>query len=277
MIFIIGGQGRLGRAIASSYPHTNVILIEREIYQDWWQQGSQKKVLDFFKPYSGTDSVIYVTSGILDPKAPHEEHFRVNYMLPKHIIEGAADAGTRVVTFGTVMERLIRNKNSYIETKTMLGDYVYNLATTGGQALHIRIHTLYGLGQPSPFMFLGQINKALIEQTTFKMTSGKQLREYHHINDEVVAIRKLVDSREKGVINLNHGDPVSLKDIAEDIFKAFHSEKNLCVGALQEPSEENYESIFQRPEFLNDVNFRDSLPAITAYMKECVQETKENA
>ena len=277
MIFIIGCQGRLGQALSSSYPEAGVTCIDRATYQNWWQEESKNHISDFFAPYADSGSIIFVTSGILDPKSSHEEHMRVNYLLPKHIIDSATKAGLRVVTFGTVMESLIKKQNSYIETKTMLGNYVANLTTPNSLALHVRIHTLYGSGQPSPFMFLGQIHHALVEGTIFEMTSGKQLREYHHIEDEVKAIRMLVDKKVNGVLDLSHGEPVSLKDIASYVFSSFNCEKNLRIGALPEPAEENYGIVFQRPDILGSATFRESLPAIRSYIQECLQEAREPA
>lgn len=272
MIFVVGGRGRLGQAIIASYPNDNVISMDRHIYQNWWQNDSKDKIFHFFEPWSDSNSIVFVTAGILDPRLSQEEHLKVNYLLPKHIVEGATKAGLRVVTFGTVMERLIADKNSYIHSKAMLGNYISDVSAADKLAVHLRVHTLYGVGQPSPFMFLGQICSALMNQTTFEMSPGNQLREYHHIDDEIRAIHILVEAGANGVIDLSHGEPVSLKDIASYIFKAFNAESLLHIGALPEPKEENYGTVFQRPELLREIEFRKALPAIVNYLKTCSLE-----
>lgn len=271
MIFVVGGKGRLGQAIQHAYPTTPVTSLERQVYQDWHVNGAQDKIARFFDA-APTQSTLYITAGLLDPKLPLEDHLSINYRLPKQLIEGATKAGLTVITFGTIMELLIKNKNPYITSKTMLGDYVANISNINPQVAHIRIHTFYGVGKPVPFMFLGQIYHALQNNCPFKMSSGEQLREYHHIEDDIHAIRLLLEANTRGVIELSHGNPLSLRDIAGFIFKAFNREKLLCVGALNIPIEENCTTVFQRHALLKKVNFRETLPEVVNYLQSCFKE-----
>jgi nucleoside-diphosphate-sugar epimerase len=136
------------------------------------------------------------------------------------------------------------------------------------RATHLQLHTLYGAGQPDSFMFLGQILMSVRNNLPFKMTSGRQMREYHHLADEVRAIRQIAGSARTGVMDVSHGHPLRLRMIAEEVFQAFAKSELLRVGALPEPPEENYEKIFKRSEFLQQISFRDSLPSIVQYMRE---------
>jgi nucleoside-diphosphate-sugar epimerase len=274
MIYLIGCRGRLGKAIRAFYQDVDVVAVDRRVYQDWWQDGSADFASRYFANCTSPNSVVYVTAGLLDPRLPQVEHLKINYLLPKHIVEGATRSGLRVVTFGSVMEKLITNQNSYIHSKAMLGNYIANLSLTDHYQTHFRVHTLYGEGVPSPFMFLGQIYRALKDQSVFEMSPGNQLREYHHIHDEVSAIDALVKSGANGVVDLSHGEPVSLKEIAEDIFAAFNCENLLRVGALPEPEEENYETIFERLDVLREIKFRETRPGIVSYLKSCFESIK---
>ncbi len=268
MIFVIGGRGRLGQAINASYKEDNPISVDRAIYQSWWAKGTQDDVSRFFEPWANSGGTVFVTAGILDPRISQEDHLRVNYLLPKHIIEGATKLGINVVTFGTVMESLLANKNPYIQSKAALGRHVSDISAFNPRVAHLRVHTLYGLGRPSSFMFLGQVFHALMNQTVFEMTQGKQLREYHHIDDEVQAIRTLVKLGANGVIDLNHGKPVTLNELASFIFNAFNAKKLLRIGALPEPKEENYSTVFDCPDLLRAITFREALPAVVNYLTE---------
>lgn len=264
MIFIIGGSGRLGHAINRSYKADNPVSVERSIYQDWWRSGASDDVSRFFERWSGTNSTVFVTAGLLDPKRSEEDLLRVNYLLPKNIIKGSSKVGIRVVTFGTVMEHLFATNNPYIQSKAMLGGYISEAVTLNNMVLHIRLHTLYGRELPSSFMFLGQIYHALMTKSEFKMSPGKQLREYHHVDDDIMAVHALVSSEVKGVIDLSHGKPVSLKELALYIFTAFNSKKLLRIGALPEPEEENFNMVFDPPDLLKNIKFRVTLPSVTA-------------
>lgn len=273
--YLIGARGRLGQAIADEYGDSEIVSLDRSIYEDWSRPDAPDLVSRYFDKRSKEGATVFVASGLLDPKLSQEDLLRVNYHLPKNLIDGAAKLGIKVITFGTVMEGLLQSKNPYIQSKTALGEYVSAAAAAGRPAIHLQIHTLYGLGQPSPFMFLGQMLSAIRANEPFKMTSGRQLREYHHLTDEAKAIRQIACSAQPGVLNLSHGKPLSLRIIAESVFQAFGKGDLLRVGALPEPPDENYEKVLKPTEIVRHVAFRDSLPAIVQYMQEChtCQET----
>jgi nucleoside-diphosphate-sugar epimerase len=267
--YLIGSKGRLGRAIAKEFAGDAICSLHREIYDQWSQQGAADLVSRYFEQCSKEEATVFVASGLLDPRLPEDELFRVNYILPKNVIDGATKHGVNVITFGTVMEGLLQSKNLYIQSKSALGEYSNAVAEEACLATHIQLHTLYGQGCPSPFMFLGQMLAAIQANQDFEMTSGDQLREYHHLADEAVAIRAIVDSVTLGPVNLSHGKPISLKAIAEGVFDMFEKRHLLRLGAIPNPPDENYDKIMPPIEILEEVFFRDSLPAIIEYMQAC--------
>lgn len=267
--YLVGARGRLGQAIAHEYADNGIVSLDRSIYENWSQPGMSDQVSRYFDKCSKEEATVFVASGLLDPKLSQEDLLKVNYHLPKNLIDGAAKLGIKIITFGTVMEGLLQSKNHYIQTKTALGEYISTAAASGSPVIHLQMHTLYGVGQPSSFMFLGQMLAAIRDDVQFRMSSGRQLREYHHLLDEVKAIRKIAGSALSGIVNVSHGKPLSLKAIADGVFQALGRGDLLCVGALSEPPQENYEKILNPTEILQQVVFRDSLPAIIQYMKEC--------
>lgn len=270
MIFIVGGRGRLGQALACAWDADAVRCLDREDYADWGREGGARRVHDFFAPWAGSGATVFVASGVLDPKLPAAEHQQVNLDLPSAIIEGATGHGLRVITFGTVMEGLLAQQNPYVRSKAALGRHVAALAATGTPVAHVRVHTLFGgAGAPSPFMFLGQILTALQQRTPFNMTLGRQLREYHHIEDEARAIRLLDEAGVRGVFELSHGEPLSLAELARAVFAAFDANHLLRLGALPEPAEENFATVLARHPLLPPTAYRPALPAIVDYLKAC--------
>lgn|GEM_PF-925703 len=267
--FLIGSRGRLGKAIASEYANEGIVLLKRSVYESWSGNSGSDKVSKYFEKISTEDSIIFVASGLLDPRLPKEDLLKVNYHLPKNLIDGATNLGIKVITFGTAMEGLLQSKNPYVQSKTALGEYVGKVASADRPAIHLQMHTLYGLGEPDPFMFIGQILTAIQNNAIFSMTSGRQLREYHHLNDEAKAIRNIAKIAHPGVINISHGKPVTLRAVAENIFDALGKRELLHVGALPEPLDENYEQVLKPIDILLGIEFRDSLPAIVQYVKGC--------
>jgi nucleoside-diphosphate-sugar epimerase len=269
MTFILGGRGRLGAALARAHAGQNIISLERDVYEGWSAPGAAKAVADYFAPWAGSDATVYVASGLLDPRLDAQQLAAVNLELPKNVLAGAGIHGLRVVTFGTVMERLLTQQNPYVQSKSALGRHVADLAHAGADVAHVQVHTLFGSGEPSPFMFLGLIANALRAQTQFRMTQGTQLREYHHVDDEARAVLQLIKAGRRGVFDLSSGAPVSLRDLAETTFAAFGASALLELGAIPEPLDENYATVFAPDPLLASDAFRPTLPAIHAYLASC--------
>ncbi|OUM02060.1 NAD-dependent epimerase/dehydratase family protein [Variovorax sp. JS1663] len=266
MMYVIGGRGRLGRAICASRPATEIVAPEREVYERWWQSDAVDSVARYFDR-AEPGSVVLVVSGVLDPALPRAEHQRVNVELPARIIDGACAAGLRVVTFGTVMERLLEHPNAYIATKADLGRLAAERAAAGDPVTHLQLHTLYGRGEPAPFMFLGQLCRALREKRPFEMSPGRQLREYHHVNDDVAAMHAVLAAGAKGVTALSHGAPCTLSDLATHVFASLDRLELLRIGARPEPPDDNYATVLQRPRALEHIHFQPALEGVTAYVQ----------
>lgn len=266
MIYVLGGRGRLGQAIAAAYAPDEVALPDRSVYEAWWQPGAEQDVSRFFAS-APSGSVVLVAAGVLDPALSESEHQRVNVDLPLSVIDGACSAGLRVVTVGTVMERLASHSNRYVAAKVKLAQAVAQRAASGLPVVHAQVHTLYGGGAPSPHMFLGQMLVALKSRQPFEMSPGQQLREYHHVDDDVAAMRTLLATPLTGVMALSHGEPCTLRDLASSVFEELGAMHLLRLGARPEPPDDNFATVLPRPAFLSHVEFRPALPGVALYMK----------
>ena len=105
-IYIIGGQSRLAISLASKYKTEGLVLLNRSLTSGWSKPGAKDLVARFFERHADEGSIIFVTSGLLDPNLSYEDLLRINYHLPKNIIDGVRYLGMRVVTFGTILERM---------------------------------------------------------------------------------------------------------------------------------------------------------------------------
>lgn len=266
MIFIVGSRGRLGQALCRQLGAANVMCIEREIYANWAEAGAASSISSYFSKHPPSESVVCICSGLLDPRLPPERLHDVNFKLPQNIIRTLAPLGFRTMTFGTAMENTL-TANPYVQSKRLLSQLVQSTHGEALQATHVRIHTLYGAGEPSPFMFLGQMLTSVRSNTPFEMTLGRQLREYHHVDDDAVAITSLIERNICGVVELSHGHPIRLRALAEAVFQALGKPYLLRVGALPEPAQENFGEIFTPPETLSGITFRDSIGSVVEYMK----------
>lgn len=266
MMYVLGGRGRLGRSLAASHPAHDVAVLDRTIYENWWKAGAGSEVSRYFEK-APAGSIAVVAAGVLDPMASASLHHKVNVELPRNVMDGANNLGLRVVTFGTVMEQFVAHQNPYVQSKAELGRLVAERAAIGADVVHVQVHTLFGVGQPSPHMFLGQMLAALQDGRAFDMTLGRQLREYHHVVDDVSALEVLLAKPIRGVVALSHGEPCTLRDIAIHIFERLKRIDLLRLGARPEPPDDNFSTTLARPEWLEAVTFRPTLPAVADYMQ----------
>lgn len=269
MNFVFGARGRLGRAITDSFSSNQVVTPERATYSEWWREDGADQVSRYLETQAINPGIVYVVCGIIDPRRPAEEHIRVNYLLARNVVAGATRLGFRVLSFGTVMENLVgeNTNSSYFLSKKKLGQFVDNFVSQSSLALHVRIHTLFGGGAPNEFMFLGQMLRSLMNREEFKMSPGTQLREYHHVDDEVLAISRLAQAQISGTINLSHGSPVTLREIAIHVFNSFDRLDLLKIGALPGPKDDNFSEVFKRTPIIDDIMFRPTLPAVVDYLQ----------
>lgn len=262
---VIGARGRLGLALQQAATGRPVLTPDRAVYQDWVQPGAVDAATRYFEPMAATGGTVLVAAGLLDPAAPPEALSAVNLDLPRTIIAAATKVGLTVVTFGTVTEG--RLANPYAQSKTALRDHVAEVAAADRRVLHLQLHTLYGLGAPSPFMFLGQLLHAITSGRRFRMSSGRQLREYHHVADDAAAILHLAANAPAGVHAIGHGEAVTLLSLAEAVLAAFGRPDLLAAGELPEAAGETYAAIGGKSLLIQGLAFRETLPSVTEYLR----------
>ena len=248
---IIGASGLIGNAVKNACGENVVIL-------SWHEVGapslvSRKDLLATYLasrvPHESCDYII--ACGLTDPSAGRDRLFYSNFDFPTKLIEATRSSGTaRWITFGTIHEKFddCTQNNVYFQSKKMLSDWMIKAAAQmPGRLTHLRLHTVYGMPL-NPRMFLGQIAQALKLNKPFNMSSGEQLREYHHVNDLALAVSGLLDRRSPWdtVLELNSGRPIRLADLAKAVFNAYGKAHLLHIGALTRPPAENLDKILHR-------------------------------
>lgn len=208
---------------------------------------------------------VVVASGLISPERGESALLEANLKIPQRIADSLKNPGSRILTIGTIQERFEEacQKNPYLHSKLILGKWMkQNWNGEGdGKCLHVRLHTVYS-EKPKPHMFLGQIARALKENTPFEMSAGSQLREYHHVDDVAGAIAKLLMTEwHTPVVELSSGDPVKLSDLAQRVFNHFKKPELLKIGVKQIQQGENLNQIFSPspPELFKSRDWRTGI------------------
>jgi hypothetical protein len=98
------------------------------------------------------------------------------------------------------------------------------------------------------------------------MSSGIQIREYHHIHDDCNAALDFVKRGMTGILPISHGDPVKLRDLAEYIFGYFDSRNLLEIGKFETNEFDALSPITLSNQDFNMMQFRDTKTGIIEWL-----------
>lgn len=271
-VVILGASGRIGSAMqrhAQSMGHS-VKIIDRETYLGWDDENQARATLTDVNV--GKTSLLVCAAGVINPKADEALIKKANLDVPLTACSAARALGAKAVSLGTVLETILPNEsqNAYVASKSKLKDHAEN------NWLHLQLHTVYGGSAPTPFMFTGLMFNALLRNKRFSMTSGEQLREYHHVDDEVAAILHLARESDTGTMDLSHGNAIKLCDLASDVFDRFGKLDLLGVGDITSPTVEAYEPVFSRNNQLENKQFRDAIPAVYEWLAKSLDHVEKS-
>ncbi len=266
MRLIIGGSSRVAERFVAANPDEKFLFANRSDIESWLKRTDFVGFDNFVSALPAPLRAVYVFAGVTDPTSDPDELHAVNVRLPRMVLGRAARDGFAVTTYGTALEALGQTPNVYLESKRELAAIVADYAKSGVDALHVRFHTVYGAGVPQRHMFLGQMLEALVADAPFKMSSGTQLREYHHVDDLVAALAVLDETRPIPAITITHGMPVALRALAEAVFASFDRTDLLHVGAIAAPTTEVHEQSEGRTVGLDSVQFREPIAGVVDYM-----------
>ena len=267
MILLIGRNGNLSKAIQYYFSSENLHVVGSDVANQWVTSTSNEDIEVYLDNLKEKPTIVLYASGIIDPNAPLKDLLNINFNLPRMLEEISFKRNFKLVTFGTIMEKFdaISESNPYIFSKRQYLDYLLQSGHSKSNSLHLQIHTWYGGENLKPFMFLGQMYSAIQKREIFRMSSGGQLREYHHVYDDLNVLKFLLSVDANGVIEMNHGETVSLRALAEYVFSNFDLSNLLQIGALPSPDQEIFRIEYAPSGPLKVENFRKTLPGVVEY------------
>jgi hypothetical protein len=267
---ILGSNGLIGRAIKHKFQNDNCHPLPRVVYQDWWDESQIpeiRRALTNITPSTG-HLQIYLASGILSPKEDPALIKKVNELIPINIARALDGTNFQLETFGTIHETFEMH-NEYIDSKRRLSVWLSENVQEDDY-LHLRLHTLYDDSKPKDFMFLGSLFRCVSEGIALKMSSGKQLREFHHVDDDIEAISFLEQQGYKGIVDLNHGNMISLFEIAKGVTKCFQESGEIEAGFYLDPGQENYHVVFDPLVIEKRLGFREPISSVVEIFRKLI-------
>lgn len=259
---VLGKNGLIGKSLVKSFQNVNLSQLERTTYGNWWDESEVPTIKKFFNMLMRNSDFlqVYVGIGVLSPNEDPSLIKNVNERIPINIARALEDLDSNLVTFGTIHE-VFEMSNTYIDSKRVLADWLSSNVPENRHT-HYRLHTLYDDNYPKAFMFLGSLYDCVTKGTSLKMSSGRQLREFHHVDDDVQAINFLGNMNATGILNLNHGRIISLFKLASEVKEQFPDSGHIEAGYFPDPPRENYETSFQPVMPDNSIQFREEISSI---------------
>jgi len=263
---IIGGSSRIAQRFIASNPQEQFVVANRLNVELWLSDPDRSEFERFVESMPVAPKNVHLFAAVTDSRSNVELINAINVALPRTVLELAETNGFAVTTYGTALESLGPTSNPYLESKRAVAQLVDDAANSGVDAMHVRFHTVYGAALPQPHMFLGQILDALVHETPFDMSSGEQIREYHHVDDLVEALNILMATRPSRLVTISHGMPVQLRVLAESIFSSFDRIDLLNIGAIAAaPEEVSQAAEIPALEFSSGI-FREPISGVVDYM-----------
>lgn len=262
---IIGTTGNFSRQLQQLIPEHKRLMLGKEIFETW-NESQEIRALESKEYQIQKGDYLINTIGITSPNYSLESLRRVNLEFPKYLYHLSKKFELNLITLGSVHENypnLFLNNNYMIvkkELKSFLEENSY------ANSFHFQFHTWYGGARLKKEMFLGQIITALRNNSIFLMSSGKQIREYHHIEDDALCLLDVLTYANFGRQVIEHGNPLTLQEIAFHIFSYFDRTHLLRFDLNNSQFDDLYLMTVLEP-IKTKCSFRSTLDGIIKYVE----------
>lgn len=242
MDIIVGQKSRLSKALNYMHP-SSVVVSGRDPIECQWIKDAKN---------------IFICAAITNPVSDAIQIEKVNVDLPLWIAQQNIKAN--IITFGTTLENRIEISNRYVDSKRNL---LSRLKQLENPFIHFQLNTLYGICEPKKHMFLYDLYKSISSCSTLKMSSGYQLREYHHYFDVVSIVLEEIRQSSQGVIDISNGNPISLRELATGVCENLNSNIHIEFDTKKKEKE-----IFSKNKVKYSPHFfREPVLGITNYLR----------
>ena len=264
MNIILGSTGQLGACIRANLGDSNSHLPSRRETQAWFDLSSHElrsEITSLLKLDNVSKHFLFCAVGETNPSEDPNALNHVNFELPRKILGASVGLPIQIVTFGSVHE-LTDISNPYMDSKKKLFSF-FDANPDVFQWTHFQLHTLYSEGEPHPHMLLGQVLSSLRSREKLRMSSGLQIRQYHHVEDVIkIVMKELAFSSSHGLKQVNGPETLSIGQLVKAIYEEFDSVELLEFGNIVKDSPEIFEANFEVSQGLTPLDFRKSIPGV---------------
>jgi len=266
MKIIVGATGLLGSSLYRNQKNHLSFTLPRRIAMQWISSsvnGIRNDLLGIITHNTDVKTELFYALGNTNPGVDRQILDELNYQLPKKIIMAASDLPIRMISFGSVHE-LSDISNPYMDSKRKFANFLAERSSDFSYR-HFLLHTLYSDDLPHSHMLLGQMLNSIRLKQELKMTSGLQLRQYHHVEDVVrFVLEKLTDYEINSQECVNGPETIQIRELATRIFREFASLELLKLGEVKDSLSEIFDISCQTSNQVGYNFFRPTFEGISS-------------
>lgn len=173
--------------------------------------------------------------------------------------------GQRAVAAGTCAEYdwqgdgLLSERTTPIRPATPYGrakaEAFERASELGGELAWGRVFFLYGPGE-HPDRLVSSVARRLLAGEEAPTTEGTQVRDFMHVADVAGAFAALLDSGATGAVNIGSGEPVTVREVVDEVARAAGRPELLRAGALPQREGEPPQLLADVARLRDEVGFR---------------------
>ena len=246
---VTGSQGFLGK----SFQKFHNFPFEKIIWGTTSARPHQSKAWRQFAPeYADIDAVlasekvdVIIHFAAIIPRsfseASFERHFLLNVQMMQHIARFSARHGIKKVvyisTFGSMRSPDQYDIQDYYTLGKITGEHICSIMEAQGiETASLRISSPYGEFNQSRTVLNLFLENALSGSPLQVYGTGSRSQNFLYAGDIVRAIECCVINSVSGVYPLL-GETVTMKELAETVLKATHSNSKILIGEKPDPQE----------------------------------------
>ena len=105
MFLILGESGNLSRAIQKVLSNSETMVLSRAEITSWIEEDGVDAISNFISNLRELPEGVFNAAGIIDPAKSTLDLNRVNFQLPRNLLEATNHLEIPLYTFGSIMER----------------------------------------------------------------------------------------------------------------------------------------------------------------------------
>ena len=266
MNVIVGATGLLGSTLLRSLGEHACFAIPRQKTARWLNSSVNEIRQDLLKLTDSNSAAfidLFYALGNTNPKTDPRILDELNFLLPEKILNASVGLPIRVITFGSIHE-LSSISNPYIESKRKLGNLLA-APSHGFNNIHFLLHTLYSNSKPHSHMLLGQILNSIQLRQELQMSSGLQLRQYHHVEDVVkIVLSRLSPQVFSTNYQINGPETIQIRELAVSIYTTFNHLPLLKLNSLPTDEADIFDAAYKISELDCEQGFRPAIDGVLA-------------